>query len=325
LILKISLTGGKKKTMIKIFLTKGAPASGKSTWAKAEVAKDPLKYLHINNDDLRQSFNGSVYSADYEKLITETRNFLIREGIKRGMNIIIDNVNANNRHWDMTCKIAKEANKDIQVLEKLFYSDLEELLERNAKREGSARVPDDVLKKFYKDLGGKQFRFSNPKVEIFNKRNYTLDTPFTPAVQDINLPTAIISDLDGTLALFAGKRSPYDAKDCDLIDEINRAVQETIELYHADAHQIIFCSGREDKFEPETRRFIGKHLPNIKYKLFMRKTDDMRKDSIIKEEIYRNNIEGKYFVKLVLDDRNQVVSLWRSLGLVCFQVAPGDF
>jgi predicted kinase len=311
--------------MLKIFLTKGAPASGKSTWAKQEVAKEPLNYLHINNDDLRASFNDSVFSADYEKLITETRNFLIREGLKRNLNIIIDNVNANNRHWETTCKIAKEANKDIQVLEKFFYAELEELLERNAKREGRARVPDEVVKKFFKDLGGKQFKTYRPHVEIFTKRNHTLDAAFTPAVQDISLPTAIISDLDGTLALIAGKRSPYDATDCDLIDDPNTPVIETIELYYADKHNIIFCSGREDKFEPETRRFIEKHLPGLKYELFMRKTGDMRKDSIIKEEIYRNNIEDKYFVKLVLDDRNQVVELWRSLGLVCFQVAPGNF
>jgi hypothetical protein len=57
----------------------------------------------------------------------------------------------------------------------------------------------------------------------------------------------------------------------------------------------------------------------------MRKTDDFRKDSIIKEEIYQNEIEGKYNVLCVLDDRNQVVEFWRAKGLVCFQVAPGDF
>jgi hypothetical protein len=27
----------------------------------------------------------------------------------------------------------------------------------------------------------------------------------------------------------------------------------------------------------------------------------------------------------VLDDRDQVVTMWRGLGLTCLQVAPGDF
>ena len=30
-------------------------------------------------------------------------------------------------------------------------------------------------------------------------------------------------------------------------------------------------------------------------------------------------------VFLVVDDRNKVVDMWRSLGLNTFQVAPGDF
>ena len=97
--------------------------------------------------------------------------------------------------------------------------------------------------------------------------------------------------------------------------------------------KIIFCSGREDKYQPETIRFIEKYclLPGpkgdrpIEYQLFMRKSDDMRKDSIIKEEIYVDNIEGQYNVLCVLDDRDQVVQFWRERGLTCFQVAPGNF
>lgn len=311
--------------MLKCILCIGAPASGKSTWAKTEVAKDPTNWVRINNDDIRAMTNGSVYSADYEKLITDTRLFLIREAFKRNKNIVIDNVNANKRHFENVCKIAKELNRDIQVFEKPFYEELEVLLERDSKREGKSQVGEAVVKKWFKELGGKQFKFYKPKVEIFTRNHATRDAPFTPAMQNISLPTAIVSDLDGTLALFAGKRSPYDAKDCDLIDEPNPPVVETIQLYYDDKHSIIFCSGREDKYEPETRRFIEKHLPGVKYHLFMRKTDDMRKDSIIKEEIYRKHIEGKFFIKFVLDDRDQVVSLWRSLGLTCFQVAPGNF
>ena len=33
----------------------------------------------------------------------------------------------------------------------------------------------------------------------------------------------------------------------------------------------------------------------------------------------------KYNVHFVLDDRQQVVDMWRSLGLTVFQVAEGDF
>jgi hypothetical protein len=57
----------------------------------------------------------------------------------------------------------------------------------------------------------------------------------------------------------------------------------------------------------------------------MRSTGDHRQDSIIKQEIYQQQICGQYNIKLVLDDRQQVVDMWRDLGLTVFQVAAGDF
>jgi predicted kinase len=305
--------------MIKIFLTKGAPASGKSTWAKAEVAKEPLNYLHINNDDLRASFNNSVFSADYEKLITETRNFLIREGLKRNLNIIIDNVNANNRHWETTCKIAKESNKDIQVLEKFFYAELDELLERNAKREGRARVPDEVVKKFFKDLGGKQFKTYRPKVEIFTRRTTAADRIVEPMVQDETLPRAVIFDNDGTISLIHAGRSPYDASTCHL-DAPHPHVIECMKLYYNAGYKILFVSGREDKDRGPTEQFYQQHFPEVEYGLYMRKTGDMRKDVIIKEEIFNEHIKGKYFVAGWYDDRLQVSKWVYEQGLPLFRV-----
>ena len=303
--------------MIKIFLTKGAPASGKSTWAKAEIAKDPLNYLRINNDNLRDSFNGSVFSSDYEKLIRETRNFLIKEGIKRGLNIILDNVNANKRNWEEVCKIAQESNKDIQVLEKLFYVELDELLERNAKREGTARVPDDIVKKFWKDLGGKQFKFSNAKVEIFTRRDKAIDRVIEPMKQDKNKERAIICDLDGSIAEIS-HRSPYNAALC-LNDTPHAHVVEAVRLFHKNGYKVIFCSGREDEFRDLTEQWLNTHV-GIDYELFMRSSKDLRKDSIIKEEIFEAHIKDKYYVRAVIDDRLQVCQLWFRLGLPLFRV-----
>lgn len=309
--------------MIKIFLTKGAPASGKSTWAKAEVAKDPLQYLHINNDDLRASFNGSIYSADYEKLITDTRSFLIREGLKRDLNIIIDNVNANNRHWKTTCKIAEESNKDVQVLEKLFYEDLEVLLERDAKREGKAQVGELIVKKWFKELGGKQFKFSRPKVEIFTRRSKAADRYVEPMKQDESLPRAVIFDNDGTISLVHPGRSPYDASTCDL-DAPHKHVIECMKLYHDAGYKILFVSGREDKDRAPTERFYQQYFPEVKYKLFMRPTGDMRKDVIIKEEIFNAHIKDQYFVAGWFDDRLQIVKWLYNSGFPVFRVGDPE-
>jgi predicted kinase len=319
--------------MIKVEMLVGIPGSGKSTYAKQVISKDPSNWARINNDDLRAMLNGSVWSADYEKFISETRNYLIRDALKRGKNVIVDNLNLNRRHFDDVCGIAKSVNIDVQVFEKAFYIELDEAMERNAKREGAARVPDDVMKKWWKDSGGKQFKFYKPRVEIYKQRMGNLNQAVDGPAYIDGLQEAVLCDLDGTLALIHN-RSPYDASDCDIKDLPNWPVIQTVLAHYQTGRKIIFCSGREDKYRPETIRFIEKYCRFtglaggdnvISYDLFMRKTDDFRKDAIIKEEIYQNNIEGKYNVLCVLDDRNQVVDFWRNKGLTCFQVAPGNF
>lgn len=327
--------------MIKVEMLVGIPGSGKSTYAKQIVAKDPSNWVRVNNDDLRAMMNGSVWSQDYEKMVTDARNYLIRDALKRGKNVIIDNLNLNRRHFDDVCKIAKSVNADIQVFEKAFYIELEDAIERDSKREGAAKVGEAVIKKWWKESGGKQFKFYKPRVEIYTERRGNAPIVEAPLWDD-SLPTAVLCDLDGTLALIHG-RSPYDASDCDIKDLPNWPVIETILAHYKAGRKIIFCSGREDKYRPETIRFIEKYclaktlhgragefdlqevMSPIEYKLHMRKTDDFRKDSIIKEEIYVNEIEGKYNVLCILDDRDQVVEFWRSKGLTCFQVAPGNF
>jgi hypothetical protein len=87
---------------------------------------------------------------------------------------------------------------------------------------------------------------------------------------------------------------------------------------------VILMSGREDKFRPETERWLNAN--DVVYSmLLMRKTGDFRKDAIVKRELYETHIKGKYQVFFVLDDRDQVVTMWREQGLVVFQVADGDF
>lgn len=324
--------------MLKVFMYVGLPASGKSTAAKLEIAKDPDNWARINNDDIRAMLNNSVWSQNYEKFITDTRNYLIKEALRRGKSIIIDNLNLNRKHFDDVVKIAKSVNKDVQVIEKPFYIEIEEAIERDSKRVGTACVGKKVIEKWWKDSGGKQFKFYKPRTETIVKNQFQPELGSAPQ-HDPNLPNAIMCDLDGTVSLFnkigdhgnvevmypeAHARNPYDASKCNE-DMLNPAVAAVLNNFYANGTKVIFCSGRKDVYEPQTREFLDTHFPNMRYSLFMRKTSDSRKDSIVKEEIYMDNIIGKYNITFVLDDRNQVCDQWRSMGLTCFQVAPGDF
>jgi hypothetical protein len=87
---------------------------------------------------------------------------------------------------------------------------------------------------------------------------------------------------------------------------------------------VFAVSGRDGSCRELTENWLAAN--NIPFDgLFMRPVGDMRKDSIVKMEIFENEFKGKYNIKFILDDRNQVVAMWRSLGLTCLQVADGDF
>ncbi|WBX78044.1 hypothetical protein PG911_07245 [Tenacibaculum ovolyticum] len=141
--------------------------------------------------------------------------------------------------------------------------------------------------------------------------------------QEQGLPKAIICDLDGTLSLI-NNRSPFDGSKCEQ-DLPNIPIVNLVKIYQNLGFKILLLSGRDGQYQSETESWLEKH--EIIYdKLWMRKPKDNRKDSIIKEEIFRREMKNKYFIEFVLDDRNQVVDLWRrELKLPCLQVFYGDF
>jgi hypothetical protein len=57
----------------------------------------------------------------------------------------------------------------------------------------------------------------------------------------------------------------------------------------------------------------------------MRPYLDRRDDDIIKFELYEQMLADGYEPVLVFEDRDRVVKMWRSMGIKCLQVEPGDF
>ena len=137
-----------------------------------------------------------------------------------------------------------------------------------------------------------------------------------------SLPTVIIYDIDGTVALM-NNRSPFDWSKVHQ-DNVNEPVASIVREYSEAGYPVFAVSGRDGSCKELTENWLKAN--NIPYDaLFMREAGDSRKDSIVKREIFENFFRGKYNIKFVLDDRNQVVSMWRSLGLTCLQVADGNF
>lgn len=137
-------------------------------------------------------------------------------------------------------------------------------------------------------------------------------------------PTAWLVDLDGTLALM-GERGPFEwhrvGEDLPHAPVVI-AVQAL--AAHPGVDAILAVSGRDGSARGQTVRWLD--AQGVPFdELHMREPGDFRPDEVVKEELYRERIEGRFRVLGVLDDRDKVVAMWRGIGLVCFQVAPGDF
>ncbi|WP_159467932.1 AAA family ATPase [Dyadobacter sp. 3J3] len=277
---------------MKVILTKWLPGSGKSTWAKSIIDKNPNTYKRINKDDLRSMMDNSNWSKDSEKFIIKVRDTLILLALEQGKHVIIDDTNLAPKH-EVHIHDLIRGKAELEIKDFTDVS-IDTCIKWDLKRANS--VGEKVIRNMHN-------QFLKPENEIIE----FID----------GLTSAIICDLDGTLANLNG-RNPYDASKCDN-DLLNHVVAGIIK-----GKTVIFMSGREDKYRAQTEFFLSKH--GIEYVgLFMRATGDSRKDSIVKRELFDANVRGRYNIEFVLDDRNQVVETWRQMGLICLQVAEGDF
>jgi len=302
------------KTHKQLIMLMGLPGSGKSTWAREQAG-----FVRVNKDDIRTALKqkGWVWSRENEKDVIQERDRQIEFALLEGHSVISDDCNFGRKHEVRLDQLARAGEADFSI--RRFDTPLQTCLDRNASREGNARIPEEAIRQMFN-------QFIAPDYDHWPLSAPKPDMKVEPVVPDESLMPAIICDLDGTLSLFEkkGHRGPYDAGKADE-DDCNLHVRRVLEVFYRFMnYQIIYVSGREDQFRPQTETFFMKnHIPPGP--LYMRGTGDTRKDATVKRELFDAHIRGKYNVDFVLDDRNQVVEMWRGLGLQCWQVAKGDF
>lgn len=295
--------------MLKVIMTKGLPASGKSTWAKQLLDENPHQWKRVNKDDLRAMLDNGLWSKKNEQFVLRMEEYMMVEALKAGKHVILDNTHIEGKHFERVKNVLKNngLQERVQVEIKEFDVPLEECIKRDLKRPNS--VGEHVIKRMWKKWHGPM-----------DRKQYLKE-------YDPKLPDCVIFDIDGTLALMDG-RSPYEWQrvDEDLpnrdIVKIHNVIYDT--FLEAVKGLVFVVSGRDEICREKTEYWLAKH--DISYDfLFMRPEGDTRKDTVVKEEIYKKYIEGKYNVIAVFDDRKSVVQTWRELGLTCLQVAEGDF
>ena len=296
--------------MKEVLILRGLPASGKSTYAKKLVKKNPGMYKRINRDDMREMLDSYHFSKSNEKFVKKMRDWLIVEALRDGKHVIVDDTNLSQKNFkritDLVNGYKKQTGQQVKVEIKEFTIDLEEAIARDANREKSVgrRQIEKLHRQFYSPDG------KNGRGPYYLQQNK-------------DLPKAIICDIDGTLAIIEG-RSPFDAILCEQ-DALNEPIADIVKEEFAKGTRIFLFTGRMDSCKTQTENWLKKwEIPY--HQLVMRKHNDVRKDAIVKKEFFDTHIKDKFFIKFVLDDRNQVVDMWRlEIGLPCLQVNFGDF
>lgn len=281
-----------------ITLTVGLQGSGKTTWANQQVDQAQGKTININKDDLRAMLHNKAHSKGREAFVLKVQEAIIDVALQEGNNVIVSDTNFGDFHIDrITEKFGKRA--EIVVNDSFLEVSLDECLARDAARANP--------------IGQKAIR------ETYNKY---MKKPWVPLAQNTNLPVALIVDIDGTLAHMVN-RGPFEWSRVGE-DSVDDTVASLVRTYSKNGYKILITSGRDAACRKETKDWLIKN--SIPFDdLFMRKAGDSRKDCVVKEEIFNTEIFDRYYVEFVVDDRDQVVKLWRSIGLKCFQVAEGNF
>ncbi len=302
--------------MTKLIVTRGLPASGKSTYAHAWVAEDRAHRARINRDDLRDMVhNGAWVGGVTEPQIVVARDAAILALLAKGVDIINDDTNLPQRVARDLARLAWRAGADFEVKD-FTGVDLDECLRRDAARTDKPPIGEAVIRSMHaRFLAGKTLPLPLPEEEKSGEDGEL----YVPQLGSIK---AVLIDVDGTVALM-GARSPFDESRVHE-DEPNLPVLTVVRALHSAGYALVFVSGRSDACYQETGNWLAKHLDRP-FKLYMRAAGDMRKDAIVKREIFDKHIRHAYNVLCVLDDRDQVVEAWRAMGLTVLQVAEGNF
>ena len=296
------------KNNIKVTILIGAPSSGKSTWSKEFLQKNP-NWVRVSRDDFRFMLrNQPMTEPKVEELITEMQDKMIIYSLSKRLNVLIDNTNLKQKYINHFIELCTPyADVDYHV----FDVPLKTCLERDAQREKS--VGSKVLERMYKDFEILKDSFHFQPANKLRTRK-TIVPDFKS-----ELPQAIIVDIDGTLTTGPHQnRSPYDWDKVHL-DTPNQIVIEQTKFHRSLGRKVLITSGRDEQCRKLTTEWLDFY--GVEYdELFMRPHDNMQKDTLIKREIYNSKIKGVYNVLCVLDDRLSVLEMWNDLGLFTFNV-----
>lgn len=293
---------------MKAVITIGISGSGKSTTARREyphaeiIERDAIRRAILTEqgkiDDATNIWSVWKFNRENEDEVTRLYNIRLAACAAAKRDIVCADTNLNPKYRAKLEVELEELGYEVEL--RFFPIDYIEACRRDEQR---------------RDTVGREFIYKQylQYMEASGRKKY---------VADVNKPRCVLVDLDGTLAHMNGKRGPFDWDKVD-VDDVDEQVRFLLHMLNKQSGSmftnIIIFSGRDGSCKAQTRRWLAEN--EIPYDaMFMRAAGDMRKDSIVKEEMFWEHIADTYNCVFVIDDRPQMIRLWHELGVKCFAV-----
>jgi len=296
----------------------GLPASGKTTEARRMQAEAGGRMRRVNLDDLRAMLDvptaegGRSYA--HEQTVLAIQDAAVRAAVDGGFDVVVDNTHMT-PHIPKRLKAAV-AGHAVFVVHDFTDVPVEECVRRDAERERP--VGEEIIRILADKHAASRRGGWRLTAEWFNDEPAV--EPYTP---DPALPSAVMCDIDGTLAL-RGARGPFDFTRCEE-DLLNESVRGALRSFrNADGDVVVLLSGRGEEHRGRTEAWLAAH--DVPYdELWMRAAGDGRRDDVVKAELFDRHVRHRFAVRVSLDDRDRVVAVWRRMGLPTWQVNYGNF
>lgn len=309
----------------------GPPGSGKSSWAEGYLE------AHNHREDLVYINQDTQGKEGHMELFTKA--------IAEGKDVVVDRMNFSRKQRNRYLEPARKKKYDTRIV--VFHVPFQTCLERVLARKDHPTIKteedaNNAVYFFFKNYG----RVKDKEADEVIRQGWV-----SPAGKDTT--KVIVCDLDGTLANVEHRRhfvrppepvevhahgiveieNPppkfkpnwkafFDGMVDDSVNEWCRAILRSL----SDTYRVVYATGRPADYKEYTQMWLSENALRFPgSELFMRLAGDFRRDDDVKEIILEFEIKTRWDVLFVLDDRQQVVDMWRKHGYTVLQCDKGDF
>lgn len=139
--------------MSTLYILCGPSGCGKSTW-RDEFIKDYNNRIHyVSRDEIR--FSLVKEDEDYfskEKEVFDRFSQALAAELMHGFDVIADATHINKASRNKLIKAIDKFFTKYQIVYVIFQTDLKTCIEQNNKRTGRMQVPEEVIKKMFKNF-----------------------------------------------------------------------------------------------------------------------------------------------------------------------------